>query len=157
MKLSNEHHNLFDIVFKLTSGIFILVAFLIGLNQFKFQSELEFKKIYFTNQVSYINDLIEVTSKLCHPFLEAKEEASLIKNFRSLYYGKKEAYLDESYSVSKKLIEEIDNFKLITKFIENDETEFNGGATNDAAKKSAKEISNLAKKYVDEIYNDLQY
>jgi hypothetical protein len=148
MKLSNERHNLFDIVFKLVSGIFILVAFIIGLSQFKFESKLEFKKIYFTNQISYINELTEVTSELCNPFLESEDEDLLIKSFRSLYYGKMEYYLD-----NKALKDEIEHFNSIVTYIENGKTIFRGGgATNHATKESAKEIAKLAKKYVDELY-----
>lgn len=145
---SDVRYNTLDLFFKVIAGVFILVGFYFGLKQFKISSESEYKKIYYTNQIQYINHLIETTSELCKDSLTKSQLDSLSNNFRSLYYGKAEFYLDDG-----KLKTAISVFSTLVDYRNSGITKVPDGAPSiGRIKEQARSIAQLAKEHIDNIY-----
>lgn len=147
LEISDQKHNLWDLIFKFGSGIFVLIAFCIGLKQFKVSSELEFKKIYYTNQIQYVNELIATTSELCKDGLSDTKTDSLTNQFRSLYYGKVDFYLNNG-----DLKTAITEFSDVADFNSSKITTYKNASTKGVLKEKARKIAQLAKQYIDKLY-----
>ena len=104
--------------------ILTLAAIIVGINQYNKNSEMEFRKNFFTQQISVYDQLVEITGRIANyeiDSLENNEFQSQCKKLTDLYYGKLNIYQDNSVdSLVRNYIIALQRFKNYEVNVDND-------------------------------------
>jgi hypothetical protein len=109
LELNEGQHNFVDVALKAIGGLLAIIAFFIGLNQFKITKEREYELEFYKNEIQVMNKIVEITSNLAtYPtdsikFRQAYLELLEMRNGKQYLFTEREIddLLGEFYSMTE--------------------------------------------------------